>query len=77
VRQTKPEFDLSRLSPATVLGVFDLLEKTLEMAPMLKRSKLRAATRRLLEDLYNANFEILEANGAVERLEELYYRLKK
>jgi hypothetical protein len=44
---------------------------------MLKRSKLRAATRRLLEDLYNANFEILEANGAVERLEELYYRLKK
>ena len=43
----------------------------------MKRSRLRQAALTLVADLYNKQYEILEKNHAIDRVEQFYYKLKK
>ena len=77
VRILNPEFDLQSLSEETVVITLDLIEHITNEAPFLKRARLRQGALTLVADLYNKQYEILENNRVIDKVEQFYYRLKK
>jgi hypothetical protein len=76
-QQSTPDFDLQDLSEDTALTILDVIEHIANEAPFLKRSRLRQAILTLAADLYNKQYELLEKNHAIDRVEQFYYKLKK
>jgi hypothetical protein len=76
VRFLLPEFDPQNLSPDTASTVLDVIDAVIKDVPFLRRSKLREAALILIADLYDKHYELLEAHNAIDKLEQLYYRLK-
>lgn len=72
-----PEFSTGSLDPATAPLVLGLMEDVIKEAPFLKRAKLRNAALTLITDLYDKQYELLETHNAIDKLEQLYYRLRK
>jgi hypothetical protein len=77
VQILNPEFSLSTMDAGTASVVLDLIEDVIKHAPMLKRAKLRSVALILIADLYDKQYELLEGNKAIDRVEQLYYRLKR
>jgi hypothetical protein len=77
VRFLTPEFDLHPLNNETAVVVLDLVETIANDAPFFKKSKLREAALTLVADLYNKQYELLERQHAIEKVEQFYYRLKR
>jgi hypothetical protein len=77
IRFLSPEFDCHNLSETTVLTMLDVIESIIQEASMFKRSKLRQAALTLISDLYNKQYELLEQHRAIDKVEQIYYRLKK
>ena len=77
VRLLTPEFSIGSLTPHTAPLVLDMVETMVKSAPVLKRSKFRGAALGLVSDLYNKNYALLERHKALERVEQIYYRMKK
>jgi hypothetical protein len=76
VRFLLPEFDPQNLSPETAAAVLDVIDAVIKDVPFLRRSKLREAALLLIADLYDKHYELLEAHNAIDKLEQIYYRLK-
>jgi hypothetical protein len=57
--------------------VLDLIESVIQEASLLKRAKLRAAALALIADLYNKQYELLERHKAIDKVEQVYYRMKR
>ena len=72
-----PEFDLQNLSDETAIIILDIIEHIANEAPFLKRPRLRQAALTLVADLYNKQYEILENNRVIDKVEQFYYKLKK
>lgn len=77
IRFITPEFDLRSLTQETAVFTLDLIERVANDSSFLKRPRLRQAALTLVADLYNKQYEILEKNRAIDRVEQFYYRLKK
>lgn len=77
VRFLSPEFDMNNLCADTAASILDVIEAMIERAPFLKRSRLRTAALTLVADLYNKQYDLLEAYNAIDKVEQHYYRLKK
>ena len=77
IRFITREFDLRSLTQETAVFTLDLIERVANEASFLKRPRLRQAALTLVADLYNKQYEILEKNRAIDRVEQFYYRLKK
>jgi hypothetical protein len=77
IRFLNPEFDLHALNETTATLVLDIIEITAVAASFMKRSRLRQAALTLVADLYNKQYELLEKNRAIDKVEQFYYRLKK
>src|SRR6267143_2021004 len=52
-------------------------DEMISRASVFKRRRLRRAALGAVAELYNTHYETLERFGAVERVEQFYYRLKK
>jgi hypothetical protein len=72
-----PEFSTGSLDESTAPLVLDLIDDVIRHAPWLKRSKLRAAALTLVADLFTKQYELLERHKAVDKVEQIYYRMKK
>jgi len=70
-------FRLRAIHSDNALTVLDLAETMISRASVFKRRRLRRAALGAVSELYNAHYEVLERFGAVERVEQFYYRLKK
>ena len=77
VQSCNSDFALDSLNATTAPLVLDLIESVIKAAPMLKRAKLRAAALALIADLYNKQYELLERHKAIDRVEQVYYRMKR
>jgi hypothetical protein len=77
VRLLTPGFDLHSLNENDAVVTLDLIEKIAAEAPFLKRSRLRQAALTLVADLYNKQYDLLEKQSVIDRVEQCYYRLKK
>ena len=77
IRFLNPDFDLQALNETTATLVLDIIEIAAVAASFMKRSRLRQAALTLVADLYNKQYEILEKNHAIDRVEQFYYKLKK
>jgi hypothetical protein len=76
VQLLNPEFDMTSLSHESAPVVLDLIETMVRQAPILKRSRLKSTALTLVADLYSRHYDIIDRNGAVDRVEQSYYRLK-
>lgn len=76
VRLLNPDFDMTSLSRDGAPVVLDFIEAVVRDAPILKRSRLKATALTLVADLYSRHYDVLDRNGAVDRVEQSYYRLK-
>ncbi len=72
-----PEFSTGSLDESTAPLVLDLIDDVIRHAPWLKRSKLRSAALTLVADLFTKQYELLERHKAVDKVEQIYYRMKK
>ena len=72
-----PGFCLRAIGPDNALSVLDLAETMTDRASVFKRRRLRRAALGAVSELYNTQYEVLERFGAVERVEQFYFRLKK
>jgi hypothetical protein len=77
VRFLNPDFDADALTDATSIAVPELIEATVRRAPFFQRAPLRKAACQLIADLYEKHYELLQSAGALSRLEDIYYRLKR
>ena len=77
VQLLNPEFALDSLNATTAPLVLDLIESVIQEASLLKRAKLRAAALALIADLYNKQYELLERHKAIDKVEQVYYRMKR
>ena len=77
VRLLTPDFDITNLSAETAPGVLELMDVMVRDAPMMKRSRLKSTACTLVEDLYSKQYDMLEKRGAIDRVEQFYYRLKE
>ncbi len=77
VRFLSPEFDCHALTDETASSILEVVEEIVKEASFIKRSKLRQAAITLISDLYNKQYNLLEQHRAIDRVEEIYYRLKK
>ena len=77
VRFLSPEFDCHALTDDTAPSILDVVEVIIKEASFMKRSKLRQAAITLISDLYNKQYNLLEQHSAIDRVEQVYYRLKK
>ena len=76
-RFLNPDFDLQALNETTATLVLDIIEIAAVAASFMKRSRLRQAALTLVADLYNKQYELLEKNRAIDKVEQFYYKLKK
>ena len=72
-----PEFSTGSLDESTAPLVLDLIDDVIKHAPWLRRSKLRSAALTLVADLFTKQYELLERYRAVDKVEQIYYRMKK
>ena len=72
-----PDFDVHALTDATAHSVLDLIGEIVDQAGFMKRSKLRQAAISLISDLYNKQYNLLEQHRVIDKVEEMYYHLKK
>jgi hypothetical protein len=77
VRFLSPEFQADTLTPSTAPQVLDLILEVVASAPLLKRSRLRESALLLIADIYDKHYDLLESRGLVDRVEQVYLRLKK
>ncbi len=77
VQFLSPEFDCHSLTESTAHSTLELLEEIVKQARFIKRSKLRQAAITLISDLYNKQYNLLEQHRTIDKVEEIYYRLKK
>ena len=77
VRFLTPEFNCHALTDDTASSTLEVVEEIIKEAPFMKRSKLRQAAITLISDLYNKQYNLLEQHNAIDRVEQVYYRLKK
>ena len=71
-----PEYDREALTDETSPLVVEVVEEIVKSASFFKRRKLRGAAVTLVADLYNKHYQMLEERGAIDRIEQAYYRLK-
>jgi len=72
-----PELDLGSLNEETAPTVLNVIEYIATEAPLLKRSRLRAAALTLIADIYNKQYELLEQENKIDLVEQIYFRLKR
>jgi hypothetical protein len=72
-----PEFDREALTDETAPLIAELIGEIVRNAPFFRRPKLRRAAIVLIADLYNKHYQMLEERNAIDRIEQVYYRLKK
>jgi hypothetical protein len=77
VQMLTPEFASGSLTAVTAPLVLDIVEQVVKDAPIFKRSKLRASALGLISEIYNKQYALLEQHKAIDRVEQVYYRLKK
>src|SRR5438132_5075380 len=77
VAERSPGFSIRAIGPANALSILDLVETMTSQAWVFKRRRLRRAALGAVSELYNTHYRTLEQIGAVERVEQFYYRLKK
>jgi hypothetical protein len=77
VKLNNPEFATDSMNTATAPLVLDLIEFVIEETSLFKRAKIRAAALSLMADLYNKQYELLERYKAIDKVEQVYYRMKK
>ncbi len=65
------------LTPATAAQTMDLIIEVVASAPFLKRSSLREFALLLIADIYDRHYDLLEARGLVDRVEQAYLKLKR
>jgi hypothetical protein len=71
-----PEYDREALTDETAPLIVDVVEQIVRNASVFRRPKLRRAAIVLIADLYNKQYQILEERSAIDRVEQVYYRLK-
>lgn len=76
VRLLNPDFDSHALNRVTAPITLELVSEIVSGASFFRRAKLKRAALALISDLYNKQYTMLEANGAIDTLEQTYYRLK-
>jgi len=77
VRFLNLEFDTDSLTEATAPAVLELIEAVIRRSPFFQRPQLRKSACLLISDLYEKHYELLESAGALARVEDIYYRLKR
>jgi hypothetical protein len=77
VRFLNPEFDVRSLNQQTAVITLDVIEQITNEASFMKRPRLRQGALTLVADLYNKQYELLEKNHVIDKVEQFYYRLKK
>jgi hypothetical protein len=77
VAARSPGFSLHAISADNALSVLDFAETMINEASLFKRRRLRQSALAGLSELYNTHYETLERNGAADKVEQFYYRLKK
>ena len=77
VRFLNRDFDLDALTDATAPAVLELMEAAIRRAPFFRKARLRDAACILISDLYEKHYELLQTNGAIPQVEDIYYRLKR
>jgi len=77
VRILSPEFDYHSITDETAVSALEIIEEIVNQASFMKRSKLRQAAITLISDLYNKQYNLLESHRVIDRVEEIYYRLKR
>ena len=76
-RCSTPAFDPEQLTAESAPLVLEVIEQVCQDAPFMRRSRLRSAAQNLVADIYNKHYELLEKSGAIDRVEQFYYQLKK
>jgi hypothetical protein len=76
VRLVIPAFDRQALQDETAHGVLDLIDEAVKEASLLKRPALRRAAIALISNLYGKHYEMLMDHHLIDKVEELYYRLR-
>ena len=77
VRILSPEFDYHSITDETAVSALEIIEEIVNQASFMKRSRLRQAAITLISDLYNKQYNLLESHRVIDRVEEIYYRLKR
>lgn len=77
VQSVVPEFDVERIIPKTLPLLFDVIMKVTCGAPLLKRTRLRDATKSLTAELYNEYYNILKEHDVVPQIERFYAQFRK
>jgi hypothetical protein len=77
VRLVVPDFDTGMLQAATAPAVLDFLDAVVKAAPFFKRPALRDAASVSIAGMYDRQYELLEECGLVDRVEEVYCRMKR
>lgn len=77
VRFLIPEFDTDSLTDATAPAVLELVEAAIRHSPFFQRPQLRKTACLLVSELYEKHYELLGSAGVRERMEDIYYRLKR
>ncbi len=77
VQLLSPDFDCRALTDETASSTLEVIEEIVKEASFMKRSKLRHAALTLISDIYNKHYSLLEQHRAIDKVEEIYYRLKR
>jgi hypothetical protein len=77
VKLNNPGFAADSMNAATAPLVLDLIEYVIEETSLFKRAKIRAAALSLIAEVYNKQYELLERWKAIEKVEQVYYRMKR
>jgi len=77
VRALNPDFDLDRLTDDTAPLIAELIESMVNRSVFYQRPSLRKAACLLIADVYEKQYEALDAIGELRRLEDIYYRLTR
>jgi hypothetical protein len=77
VRAVEPNFDTGMLTATAAPAVLDFLDAVIKAAPFFKRPALRDAASVSIAGMYDRQYELLERCGLVDRVEEVYCRMKR
>jgi hypothetical protein len=77
IKGSSPGFSLQSPAKDDIPSVFDLIESVVAGMPFLKRAALREKSLSLISDLYNRHFSLLDDAQLLDKVEQVYYRLKK
>jgi hypothetical protein len=77
VRSVVPEFDAGTLRKTTAPAILEFIDAVVKQAPFFKRPALREVATASIAGMYDRQYELLQECGLVDRVEEVYCRMKR